>query len=259
MKKNFYRLSILALIFAICAVILFFILDYKNVTEKYGSLGEAIKDNRAVFVLEHFIDLPFGSDNLNVNVFEDFEKNKVISKNEKFNAIDLNFTNVEISVKKAENYEIILASDRDVNLSKTANIDKKDGEFNIKQGNNKYRCGVIIKTPDPQKLKIKLKAVNGGFVSDYALESFEADIVNGGLILSSENSFPIKINNENGLINLELSDYDANIEVKNVNGPVSIFGEDSINVGKDNVIEKVINNGRDKILINNINGVINIK
>ncbi len=67
------------------------------------------------------------------------------------------------------------------------------------------------------------------------------------------------IENDNGLIDLDLSDYNATIEVKNINGPVSVFDESSINAGKSNIVEKVIGNGRDKILINNVNGVINIE
>ncbi len=161
MKKFFYKLAIVALVSAICAVVLFFIFDYRSIRGKYGTFREAISKNKNVFVMKPFVDFPINYGDLGDEVFWNFKNREIISKDEEFDDIDLKFKNVRVKVEKSEDYGIIFASDQNIDLGETVDIDKEGGAFNIKQGDNDYRCGVIIKTPDPQNLNIRLSSTNG--------------------------------------------------------------------------------------------------
>ncbi|MDO5040948.1 MAG: hypothetical protein Q4D95_02550 [Peptoniphilus sp.] len=258
MKKSFYRLAIVAFTSAICAVLLFFIFDYSNITEKHGGFKEIIKENKAVNMLKSLMEFSFEYGDLDEDIFDNYESGEFISEYVEFSKVSLKFDNVRVRVEKSGEYEIILLSDTKADLSESVSVDKGDGKFNIKQKDN-YNFGVILRTPNPQSLKIKLNAINGGFDSYYSLDSFEADIVNGEVMISAEESFPINIDSDNGLVKLDILDYDATIKIKNINGSVNIFDESSLNSGKNGTVEKVIGAGRDLILIDNINGIIDIK
>ncbi|MDO5650439.1 MAG: hypothetical protein Q4G11_07525 [Gallicola sp.] len=118
---------------------------------------------------------------------------------------------------------------------------------------------MVIYTKDTENLEMELDNINGALVLKDVIKDLKVENINGALSVETSQSFPMDIESVNGALNMEFANKNLVLEIENLNSAASIFGNNSLSFGTGEEINITEGEGRDKIRIGSVNGVVNIK
>lgn len=260
MKKIVKYSLILSLIFTFLTIVSFFLLDFGKGKLGFNNFNLSLIDNFE-FLMDNNKNFP---NNKGYKLIDEVQV-------ENFNKLDIDFDNIEVVItpSKVYGYKLYTKSFSKKNFNKvsknikeiidyTYNQDEKKLIINKEDINSDYKYKLEILSPDVNKLSCTLKADNCTYYSDTSLEKLNIDVDNSVIYVKGENSFPISIESDNSVININFDNYDAFIDAK-FRGFGSIFGNAIIPTEKNKAIEKKIGDGKDLINIECDNATINIE
>lgn len=263
MKRN--KILIMLLISISLLIGSFMVFDYKNF-----KLENIYKDSGGfnlfgVNVLEELGVREDFNDFMDVEDYSDLEeimenKENIISTErlDDLKSLDIGLTNSNLIIVKGNINEVILyKKEKDKINNNSLKIEKNSTNYSIKAKNDK-KARIIIKLKNPELTEIKCNNVNGILFSKEKFKSLIMKSTNGVISLEGEGTYPMKVKNVNGIINLNFDKYNAEIFINKSNGVLNLFDENEFSLGKNKTIRKVFGSAEDKIELKTTNGIINI-
>lgn len=187
--------------------------------------------------------------------FEETNKNGPAStiKLEDFDKIEAQNIRLSMSIKKGNENRLVLK-----NMHGKLEYELSNRTLKFEQREFRNDEYLTLECKNPEQLQLTLNKLDGELEIDNRIKYMNIGSLNGVLDVETDYPFNIDLSKVNGVVGMNFDNDDATVSIDRINSVYEIFGEEGIGPLKSG-LKKVVGEGTNKININNVNGVIEIR